>query len=161
MRILHTGFRTAVTAAIICGFCAPAAAQSDEDGATLYGMLSTTTTIGIVITIGGGVLTTVVLLTRDEKNALKTYIRENAVALRGDITRGGGGTVADLAQIFGVPDKHLKAFARAVRTRRDTLLSLIGPDPIDDQRTERFVETVWQALGSDEELAFALAARQG
>ena len=159
MNTLHIGIRVALIT-LICGLCAPAAAQTDEEIAAGYSLLSTTTTGGILTTVGGVVLT-VVLVNNSGKKAMKTYIRDNAVALRSDITRGGGVTVADLGQVFGVPEEQLGSFGRAIRGQREALLSLVGPDPIDDKGTEQFIQAVWQAVASDEGLARAVAAQQG
>jgi hypothetical protein len=133
----------------------PAAAQTDEEIAAGYSALSTTTTSGVVTTVGGIILT-VVLVSGNKKSALKRYIRDNAVALKQDITLGGGATVADLGQIFGAPQDQLSGFGRALQARRSTLMELIGTTPIDDPRTDAFIETLWEAVAQNDDLAQAV-----
>lgn len=136
------------------GVSAPAAAQSDEEVTAAWLVLSTTTT-GIAGTIGGIVLT-IYLVSRDSKSAMKDYLRHNAVAVKRDVTLGGGATVDDIAFIIGVPAEHVPRFAVAVRERRKGLLSELGTTPIDDARTERFLEVLWDAVASETQVADAV-----
>lgn len=147
------------TAALVaCSILAtPAFAQAtDEEVAAGVTYLTSTSTSGLTTTVGGIILT-VVLVNSGKKKALKWYIRDNAVALKQDVTMGGGATVADVAHLFGAPPEHLETFARALRSRRQQLVALVGTTPIDDERTEEFMETVWEAVADDEALADAVA----
>ena len=117
-----------------------------EDDGTGTVLLTTVTTGGLVTTVGGIVLT--VMVARPDPQAMKSYIRHNAVALHEDLTLGAGPTVDDLARAFGVPEAEVGGFGRALRSRRASLVALIGDGDVDDARTARFVKLVGSVAGS-------------
>jgi hypothetical protein len=139
---------------------APASAQTEGDVlagvAGLYAISSTSA--GLTTTVGGIILT-VVLTKNKRKKAMMWYIRQNSVALKQEVTIGGGTTVADIGQLFGTNPGEYEAFANALQTKRRELVALIGTEPIDDVRTEQFVDSLWEAVATDEALASALAER--
>ncbi len=136
-------------AAVLVGAMAhtgPAFAQAADpanDTAVLSSSSSTSTT-----TIVGGVILTIVLSSGN--SSLESYLRNNRVALRDDITHGGGATVADLADAFRVEDERIDEFGTLLRTHRRALLGLIDDD-LDAARARRFVELIVEA-GTREEL---------
>ena len=126
-------------AVLFCAACtlvpgAAAAQTTEPQGEALILVSSSSTTTTIV----GGVILTVVLA---GKNAsLEHYLRDNAVALRHEISNGGGDTVADLADAFGVALDARARFATMLRASRDELLPLL--EGVDAQAARRFVKIV-------------------
>lgn len=130
------GALATVGCAAACTIAArPAAAQTTEpQGEALVLVSSSTTTTTIV----GGVILTVVLA---GKNAgLEHYLRDNAVALRQEISQGGGDTIADLADVFSIELDARARFATMLRRSRDELLPLL--EAVDAEAARRFVEIV-------------------
>lgn len=133
-----------------------AAAQTTSDDEAAAAGLLLTTTIGGVTTTAGGIVLTVVLVNNkddDNKEAMKVYIENNSVALQQDITMGGGDTIDDLAESFGVPASEHAAFGRAMRSRRDVLMDLVDARTVDEERAGEFIEEVYAAMATDERLA--------
>lgn len=147
-----------LTCSLLAG---PAAAQQTE-GDILAGVagvyLAISSTTGLTTTVGGIVLT-VVLSNSKKKKAMKWYIRQNTVALKQEVTMGGGTTVADIGQIFGTTPAEYEAFANALKSKRRELVALIGTTPIDKTRTDAFIDTLWEAVATDDRLASAVAQR--
>lgn len=133
-------------------FAPTASFAQDEDGSPSDPILTTIEGIGVTITygvimgmmlgvaIGAGVSTTVgvpILLTinQNEVSILQSYIGDHEHQLAQDIALGGGETVNDLAQLFGVPQDKRAQFAKALRRERRALM--LAQDPSRDQ-VERF-----------------------
>ena len=152
----HRGLTTRVTALIAflacLGTAAPAWADYHEDEAALGWMWTSSTTLGGIVTTAGGIVLTVYVATSNNR-AMKSYIRHNAVALQQDLTLGAGPTVDDLAQAFGVPEAEVADFGQALRSKRSTLVPLIGDGDVDDARTARFVDLVESATSGEQRLA--------
>ncbi|MGM0556555.1 MAG: DUF3015 family protein [Myxococcota bacterium] len=150
----------ALSLAFVVATTTNAAAQSStsDEEAAAAGLLLTTTIGGITTTIGGVVLT-VVLVSKDDDNkeAMKLYIQNNGIAMQQDLTMGGGETVDDLAEAFGVSESKHEAFGRALRERREALVDLADARSVDEERAGRFIEEVNAAILADEQLARHLA----
>lgn len=123
-----------------------------EDAAFWAGTGLTTTTVGLALTTAGGIVLIVLLARKDEK-AMKTYIRQNALALQHDISTGGGQTIDDLAHAFQVPADEHAAFGKALRAQRDTLLPLVDADTITDARAAQFIDALIAAVAAEPTLA--------
>ena len=131
----------------------PVASFAQDDAGTEHDPVMTTIEgIGVTITygiimgvllgvaIGAGVSTTVgvpILLTinQNEVSFLQSYIGDHEHQLAQDIALGGGETVNDLAQMFGVPQDKRAPFAKALRRERRALM--LAQDPSREQ-VERF-----------------------
>ena len=132
---------------------APAASFAQDEPEPEYDPVLTTIegigmtlTYGIIlgllagVAIGAGVSTTLgvpILLTinQNEVSILQSYIGDHEHQLAQDISLGGGETVNDLAQLFGVPTNKRAQFAQALRRERRALM--LAQDPTREQ-VERF-----------------------
>lgn len=131
---------TLATASMLAVLLMPVAsyAQAVDDAnrnAFLTSFTSSTTT-----TVVGGVILTIVVASGNA--SLERYLRNNAVALRQDITTGAGDTVEDLADAFSVEPANREEFGKLLRRHRSRLLDLADPARLDSERTRGFVELV-------------------
>lgn len=124
------------------------AQDSSEEEAATTGSLLLTTTTGVATTlIGGGIALTIVLANNnDDSSSKKEYIRQNAVALKQDLTIGSGESVRDLAAVFKVGERDYESFARVLRERRDTLVPLTTVDRLDEERAEQFFREIARGM---------------
>ena len=127
---------------------APNAMAQNGGGGGAFGASVTTTTTGVATTlIGGGIALTVILVSNSSDSSSKEkYIRQNAVALKQDLTVGAGETVQDLAATFQVEDEDRETFARMLRERRDTLVPLTNLEKLDADRADRFFQTIVRGM---------------
>jgi hypothetical protein len=87
---------------------------------------------------------------------LDRYIRDNAVALQQDLQVGGGQTVDDLAQLFGVPVVQRPVFARLLRAHSAQLIPLTTIPREDPARTRRFILIIAAAMSHDPTMALGV-----
>ena len=144
-RMFHRPLVTLVAVALLVT-CLPTKAFADHENEEAGVGLLLTTTLGGLTTTGLGVWLTIHLVNKNKKEAMKTYIRHNATAMRRDITMGGGDTVDDLAEAFRVPENQHADFGQALRDKRETLVTLADAETITEQRAGLFVATVQSAM---------------
>lgn len=84
------------------------------------------------------------------------YLRDNAVAVRQDLSMGDGPLMRDLAHIFGMPDEAARVGA-LLRRERAALTAELGRIERGEADATGFLTTALAALASDP----ALAARAG
>ena len=100
---------------------------------TTYGIRLTSTYIFVIGGLTGAAIGSVVSATignsplmnglnKDELSMLASYIEEHDHQLAQDIALGGGETVNDLAQLYGVPANKRVQFAKALRRERRALM---------------------------------------
>lgn len=169
--------RALIIAAFPAFFPLWASAQQDP-GTTAAGIVSTVlcSYIGIPITaIGltiGGVATTVGLVAKaavQQQNpppaggekppaaqpppivtqAVTHWIRENALQLRQDLSRGHGPMIDDLAASVEVPLAHRPLFGHKLRARRAELLEMSDPVSLTPERATRFLRRIGEIMEGD------------
>jgi hypothetical protein len=137
-------------ASVVFLAAAPAAAQvyagDDGDGTQpLYSISTTTTTTAIGVAM---IVATVATVMSDNESAhLERYLRNNAVALEGDLAFGAGDTIDDLAAVFRVPEMERARFGRALREHAGALMELADPARLDTFRAKQFAllaRRAWQ-----------------
>ena len=93
----------------------------------------TSTTSSTTLVIVGGIALTIILVAKDRKRALRSYLRENALAVRNDAHLGEGATLHDLRLFLAIPDRQHAEFARWIRTERQTIDVLLSDGARDEQ----------------------------
>jgi hypothetical protein len=132
-----------------------AVAQTTEEGESFLGGALSTTLLFIFspLTTTGGIISSTTGLFSSVLGQLDHYIRENAVALQQDLRVGGGHSVDDLAQMFGVPEERRAAFAYGLRRHDDELVSLTRIEGANMERTRRFAFIVIDVMTADAVMA--------
>ena len=127
---LHVG---SLGAALV--FVAPPAwAQTDAIN-NVVPATSTTLALATVVAAVPVLVTTSVIAAPDE-GELEAYLRSNRVALAYDLSVGAGGSLDDLAAMYGVRAPARARFGLGLRARRAALLKGLGE--LDDGGAERF-----------------------
>ncbi len=152
--VMHR-FVALIIAIVGFGWSSQAVAQvfADEDASggdgtqTFYFSSTTTTTTAVGVAM---IFASVVSITpEDDSAAIERYLRENAVALEGDVHLGAGQTIDDLAFLLGVPLEERPRFGRALRAAREDLLELAAPEQLTSARVTEFVRiarTTWAVV---------------
>ena len=150
-----------ISLGLVLGTTSNAFAQTDEDIVAMWFLTTSTTYIGIPLTIVGGVVLTIVLVVGASSEELEEYMDQNAVALQHDLHMGGGESIEDLATMFNVPAEHLDEFAGILYDNRHELSGLVQPGQVDSQTVQDFAEIVVEGMMQNEALAHNLADQLG
>lgn len=89
--------------------------------------------------------------------ATETYVNNNAIALQGDITVGGGQSVDDLAKMCSVPKANTKAFGKLLQRNRKVLVPMLSKK-FDRATTVKFLKTIEQGMMQDKQLKGLVAS---
>lgn len=142
-------------------------AADDALGSTTLGL----TTFG-PITITGGIIVLIVLLTKHDNRprseeavrATELFLKQNSVQLAQDLSTGKGPLVSEMARAMHIRPENQATFSRLLRDHRGELMALANPDALNRAKALQFVQTLVNLMESDAGLradlhAFAASAQ--
>ena len=159
LKPLKTKMKLAGLGLVVAMLCAPSMARAQEPGETAGGgasALSVSTTTSTIFglyalafssplttTIGGGILLTIVLK-KDSggATAFQQELNHRRVSLMQDLSVGGGEDLEDLSALFEVAPGNRALFARALRPRRDELVTMLRQGPVTHEQALQFARIV-------------------